>query len=157
MCGIVGAFPLNKTDLEIDPKLRRQLALFIHNEILFETVARGKDATGIAAAFGPPLIPNETAANSFWAALKQPVDTADFFLNDGTSPKYSGQDAQANLERFMDASSAIQRPLCHIIGHTRAKTVGTEFNPMNNHPILQWLLRRPCFRYLASFCIPLVF
>lgn len=136
MCGIVGAFPLNKTDLDIDPKLRRQLALFIHNEILFETVARGKDATGVSAAFGPPLVPNENAAEAFWVALKQPVDTADFFLNDGTSSRYNGQDEQANLERFMDASSLIQRPLRHIIGHTRAKTVGTEFNPLNNHPIL---------------------
>jgi hypothetical protein len=136
MCGIVGAFPLNKTDLDIDPKLRRQIALFIHNEILFETVARGKDATGVSVAFGPPVEPNENAADYFWAALKQPVDTADFFLNDGTSSRYNGQDEQANLERFMDASSAIQRPLRHIIGHTRAKTVGTEFNPLNNHPIL---------------------
>lgn len=136
MCGIVGVFPLNKTDLQVDANLRRKLALFIHNEILFETVARGKDATGVSAAFGPPSVPNPDVAENFWCALKQPVDTEDFFLNDGTSSKYAGQDDQANLERFMDVSSMIQRPLRHIIGHTRAKTVGSEFNPLNNHPIL---------------------
>ena len=136
MCGIVGLFPLNKTDLQVDANLRRKIALFIHNEILFETVARGKDATGMSVAFGPPYTPNADVAQAFWSALKQPVDTEDFFLNDGTSSKYTGQDEQANLERFMDVSSSIQRPLRHIIGHTRAKTVGSEFNPLNNHPIL---------------------
>jgi hypothetical protein len=136
MCGIVGVFPLNKTDLQIDANMRRQIAFFIHNEILFETVARGKDATGVSAAFGPTFKPTEGVADHFWCALKQPVDTEDFFLNDGTQSKYSGQDDQANLERFMDVSTMIKRPLRHIIGHTRAKTVGSEFNPLNNHPIL---------------------
>jgi hypothetical protein len=135
MCGIVGAFPLNKVDLEIDDKLRRQLILYLHNEVLFETIARGKDSTGMAISYGLPEEP-ETSVENFWMVLKQPVDTVEFFLNDGESSKYHGQTEEANTERLMDVASLIQRPLNHIIGHTRAKTVGSEFNPLNNHPII---------------------
>lgn len=136
MCGIVGAFPLNKVDLEIDPKLRRQLTLFLHNEILFETIARGKDSTGVSISYGLPDEDLEEDVEKFWMVLKQPVDTIEFFLNDGESNKYHGQDDEANIESMMDVASLIQRPMNHIIGHTRAKTVGSEFNPLNNHPII---------------------
>jgi len=136
MCGIVGAFPLNKVDLEIDPKLRRQLTLFLHNEILFETIARGKDSTGVSISYGLPDDDPEASVEKFWMVLKQPVDTIEFFLNDGESSKYHGQDEEANIESMMDVASLIQRPMNHIIGHTRAKTVGSEFNPLNNHPII---------------------
>ena len=135
MCGIVGVFPLNKVDLQIDPKLRRQLALFIHNEILYETIARGKDSTGVAISYGLPDNP-EVSVDNFWVVLKQPVDTVEFFLNDGDDSTYKGQDEAANIESIMNVASLIQRPMHHIIGHTRAKTVGSEFNPLNNHPII---------------------
>ena len=54
MCGIVGVFPLNTPNIKVDAQTRRILALFFHNEILFETVVRGKDSTGVAASFGLP-------------------------------------------------------------------------------------------------------
>jgi len=135
MCGIVGVFALNKTDLEIDSNLRRRVALFLHNEILFETIARGKDATGISVSLGQPFNKTEKVP-PYWHVIKQPVDTEDFFLNDGTSARYDGQDENANIERCMDVATMLQRPLQHIIGHTRARTVGSEFNPNNNHPII---------------------
>ena len=132
MCGVVGAFPLNKPGLEIDPQTRRLVLLYLHNEILFETVARGKDATGMALSFGA----KEEGGNPYWAVLKQPVRTAEFFTNDGTSARYKGQDEEANIERYMDVACLLNRDLKHVLGHTRAKTKGSEFNPLNNHPIL---------------------
>ncbi|MGW8181321.1 MAG: hypothetical protein ACWGQW_21530, partial [bacterium] len=132
MCGVVGAFPLNKPGLEVDPQVRRMVLLYLHNEILFETVARGKDATGMALSFGP----KEEGGSPYWAVLKQPVRTGDFFTNDGTQAKYKGQDEEANIERYMDVACLLGRPLKHVLGHTRAKTKGSEFNPLNNHPIL---------------------
>lgn len=133
MCGIVGAFPINKKNLEIDEKQRRLLMLYLHNEVLLETVARGKDATGIALSFGPDP---EKGGDPFWCVLKQPVDTSDFFTNDGTASRYRGQDEEANIERAMDVACLLDRRLNHVLGHTRAKTVGSEYNPLNNHPIL---------------------
>lgn len=132
MCGIVGAFPLNKPGLEMDPQTRRLVLLYLHNETLFETVARGKDATGMALSFGP----REEGGAPYWAVLKQPVRTCDFFINDGSSSRYKGQDDEANIERYMDVACLLTRPLKHVLGHTRAKTQGSEFNPLNNHPIL---------------------
>lgn len=132
MCGIVGAFPLNKPGLAMDAQTRRLVLLYLHNEVLFETVARGKDATGMALSFGP----KEEGGKPYWAVLKQPVRTADFFTNDGTSTRYKGQDEEANVERYMDVACLLGRPLNHVLGHTRAKTKGSEFNPLNNHPII---------------------
>lgn len=141
MCGIVGAFPLNKPDLQISQDTRRLLTLFLHNEVLFETVVRGRDSTGIAASFGRPYKEVEeklrkSAVSKYWAVLKQPVDTEDFFLNDGSLERYKGQDEDANIERMMDVACLLQRPLRHILGHTRKKTIGSEYNSLNNHPII---------------------
>lgn len=133
MCGIVGAFPLNKPNMEMKEQIRRRVLLYLHNEILFETVARGKDATGIAIGFGAG--PDDKAP--YWTVLKQPVPTSDFFENDGSNTtRYKGQDEQANIERFMHVATLLNRPFKQVLGHTRAKTKGTEFNPLNNHPIM---------------------
>lgn len=137
MCGIVGAFPLNKPDLQIDAEARRIITLFLHNELLHETIARGKDATGVAISLGYPYdAEGDVALPKFWSVIKQPVNAVDFFLNDGTQARYKGQDEEANIGRVMDVACLLQRPLLHIIGHTRAKTKGSEYTPNNNHPIL---------------------
>lgn len=135
MCGIVGVIPVNRTDLEVDDKTRRLVSLYLHNEILRETKARGEDATGLALAFGP----DQTNAESkpFWYVVKQPVVSDDFFLNDGSDPKYSGQDPEATITRVMEVASLIDnRKFYHVIGHARKKTLGSEYNPLNNHPII---------------------
>lgn len=134
MCGIVGVFPLNSPNLGVSPAMRRGLAFWFHNELLFHTIKRGKDATGMALAFGPQY---EGEGDPYlWAVLKQPVDAEDFFLNDGTDKRYTGQKKNANIEFLMGAADNLKRPLIHILGHARAKTTGSELNPMNNHPIL---------------------
>jgi len=112
------------------------MALWFHNEILFWTLERGKDATGLVATFGAPFNPESVDDPTFYACLKQPVDAEDFFLNDGLDKRYAGQKKNANIEFLMEAFPNVQRPLLHIIGHTRAKTTGSELNTMNNHPIL---------------------
>jgi len=134
MCGIVGVFPLKTSNQAVGPASRRLISLYIHNETLLETVARGKDATGIALSFGQ----RETDPQGpyFWTVLKQPVDTGDFYNNDGTSPRYKGQEEGADIFNLMDVACEVKRPLLHILGHTRAKTVGSEYHPVNNHPIL---------------------
>jgi len=136
MCGIVGVFLLNKPDIVVSPVARRLISLFFHNELLLHTMSRGKDSTGISVSFGPPVGAPEKASPSFWSVLKQPVDAYDFMLNDGTQERYRGQDEAANYESLMDAASLLQRPLYHVLGHARKKTKGSEFNPLNNHPIL---------------------
>jgi len=133
MCGIVGAFPLNIPDLQVDAKLRRLLTLYLHNEILLETISRGRDATGVAFSFG--AAPDDENSVPFWYLLKQPVDSEDFFENT-SSFQYEGQEEDANIARVMHVACLLEgRNFNHIIGHTRAKTVGSEYNPNNNHPI----------------------
>lgn len=137
MCGIVGVFPLNKLNLQIDAATRRIVTLFLHNEILYETIVRGKDATGLAVSFGYPYnTEGDISLPKFWSVIKQPVDAIDFFLNDGTQLRYKGQDEEANINRVMDVACLLERPLLHVLGHTRAKTTGSEYMPNNNHPIL---------------------
>ncbi len=136
MCGIVGVFPIKTASTQVSLGMQRAMTLWFHNEILAWTIERGKDATGLVATFGPPLDPESQADPTFFACLKQPVDAEDFFLNDGSDKRYAGQKKNANIEFLMEALSNVNRPLLHMIGHTRAKTTGSELNPMNNHPIL---------------------
>lgn len=134
MCGIVGAFPLNVQGLDLDVGVRRRATMFLHNEVLLETVARGRDATGMALTFGRRE--DDPEGSYLWTVLKQPVDTGGFFLNDGTDSRYNGQDEGANLDNLMAVAFNVERPLLHILGHTRAKTIGSEYSPLNNHPIM---------------------
>ncbi len=136
MCGIVGVFPVSTNNQKLSPNLRKALALWFHNEVLYHTVKRGKDATGLVATFGNHYDTEKETAPYFWACIKQPVDTEDFFNNDGTDKRYAGQKKNANITYMMDRFAAAKRPLMHIIGHARAKTKGSETNPNNNHPIL---------------------
>ena len=71
MCGLVGAFRLNKTDLEIEQKLQRAAMLFLHNEVLYRTVKRGKHATGVSISLGKATDPKVEGGDiPFWAILK---------------------------------------------------------------------------------------
>ncbi len=137
MCGIVGVFPIGTNHHQkIAPELRRALAFWLHNELLYWTVKRGKDATGMVATFGEHYDTSKESAPYFWTCIKQPVDTEDFFNNDGTDKRYAGQKKNANITYLMDRMAVIPRPLLHIIGHARLGTIGSETNPNNNHPIL---------------------
>lgn len=146
MCGIVGAFPLNKPDLDIDPNFRRRLIFYLHNEVLYHTIKRGEDATGIAVSYGQPegpeaektlakYYPDGEVAPSFYAVIKQAEPTTKFFFNDGSrNPK--GQKDHANVRRFTEAALKVPRRLYHILGHTRKYTLGSPMNQLNNHPIM---------------------
>jgi hypothetical protein len=136
MCGIVGVIPLQSKSRKISDEMQRALAIWFHNEVLYHTVKRGKDATGLVATFGAHSDKENHPSPSFWACLKQPVETEEFFANDGSDKKYQGQGKNANIYKLIDKMHSVSRPLLHLVGHTRAKTVGTEFNPNNNHPII---------------------
>lgn len=136
MCGIVGVFPLNQKNIKVAPELIKPLALWFNNEILYYTVKRGKDATGIAVSLGQKLGEDGKLLPAHWSTLKQAVDTEDFFNNDGTESKYHGQEDVANIKNFLKHVINADRPFMHVIGHARAKTVGSEYDPRNNHPII---------------------
>jgi hypothetical protein len=106
--------------------------MLLHNETLLETVERGKDATGIALSMGTV----QGEQDNFWLVLKQPVTTYEFFENRGQLEKYKTQDKCANTETAMRAALTPKVPLYHVLGHTRKKTQGTEYDPHNNHPII---------------------
>jgi len=133
MCGIVGVFPLNVQGLTVDERTRRIAAAFIHNEILLNTLPRGKDATGIACSFGKREGHEDDQNEHF--ILKQPVPVTDFVTNDGTGARYESQDKIANLKAVLKATANLNRPLNHIIGHCRLGTKGSEYLYLNNHPI----------------------
>lgn len=136
MCGIVGVFPVKQAQPLISSKLQQTLALWFHNEVLFPTIKRGKDATGIVVTYGTPNPNSLHQEPTWWGCLKQPVDVEDFFLNDGSDKRYTGQDEGHNFETMMRDLAEIDRPLTHVIGHARYRTKGSELNFMNNHPII---------------------
>lgn len=134
MCGIVGVIALNQ-QVDISVEDRKRAAFFLHNEILFHTVDRGKDSTGAVMCF--PGMEGVADGEPFWAVIKQPVKTEEFFHNEGEETyKYKGQDPNANFKRFARAYLAYQGMPHHIIGHCRQGTVGSAYTPFNNHPII---------------------
>lgn len=114
MCGILGmAFQKGhnmKNSQEVQLILRR---LFI------ESKRRGSDATGVA------FINLQNAA-----VIKQHIPATDFvetkFYNKMITDRVIMEGAYKNLHK---------EPLI-ILGHTRAKTKGTQLNRHNNHPII---------------------
>jgi hypothetical protein len=132
MCGITGMFPLN-TKCELDAYTRKQLIMWYNTELLHHTIERGKDATGITVSFTEGT--GEKAKHSF-LCLKQPTDADDFFVNDGTEHKYKEQEDDANPVLVHHKILEKELKFNFIIGHTRRKTIGTEYNVNNNHPII---------------------
>lgn len=132
MCGVVGAFLL-KAPFKVDPGVRRALSYWIHNEVLYHTVERGKDSTGFAVSFDPPAGSDE---KPFWFCVKQPVKTEEFFLNNGEGYKYKGQQPHENIDALSRAILKVPGEMRFLLGHTRKKTLGTHLNPHNNHPIV---------------------
>jgi hypothetical protein len=135
MCGVVGVIPLNVAGLELSDRQRLEICLFFNQELLVETVPRGKDATGVAVSFGPRYTIPEDAP--YWAILKQAVPSPEFISNDGLGKDYEQQDKHANMELLTDSILHINenRRFNYIMSHCRFATKGTVRNPNNNHPI----------------------
>lgn len=132
MCGITGIFPLN-TKCELDEHTRKKLILWFNTELLFHTIERGRDATGITVSLTEGE--GEEEEHSF-LCLKQPADATDFFENDGTEQKYRTQEENAAPLRVHHSILSNTDKFNFIIGHTRKKTQGSVYNVNNNHPII---------------------
>lgn len=131
MCGVVGVFLLN-TEVDVDPNVRKNIAHWLHNEVLYRTLPRGKDATGFVANF----MPKEVGQEPVVILAKQPVGTPEFFENDGSNPRYSSQKEYENINSLTTIMQNIPMDMNFILGHTRKKTLGTELVPHNNHPLV---------------------
>lgn len=131
MCGVVGVFLLN-TEVDVDPVVRRKIAHWLHNEVLYRTLPRGKDATGFVANF----MPREEGQEPVVILAKQPVGAPEFFENDGSDPRYSSQKEYENINSLTSIMQNIPMDMSFILGHTRKKTLGTELVPHNNHPLV---------------------
>lgn len=132
MCGITGIFPLN-TKCKLDAQQRKKLILWFNTELLFHTIERGRDATGITVSLTEGE--GEEQQNSF-LVLKQPSDATDFFENDGTGHRYTTQEDNAAPIKVHHSLINNEAKFNFIIGHTRKKTQGSEYNVNNNHPII---------------------
>lgn len=136
MCGIVGVIPININGRDLDNQRIIEISLFLQNELLLETVSRGKDATGVVASFDK--IRNGAEEDEpHWTILKQPVPAEEFIRNDGMDNRYSEQDPNANMVSFSRGMFHLgkKRDFNYLVGHCRAATQGTVYNPYNNHPI----------------------
>lgn len=132
MCGITGIFPLN-TKCDLSEMQRKKLILWFNTELLFHTIERGRDATGITVSLTEGE--GEEKENCF-LCLKQPSDATDFFENDGTGHKYKTQENNAAPIRVHHSLLGGEAKFNFIIGHTRKKTQGSQYNVNNNHPII---------------------
>jgi len=113
MCGILG-IALQK-GCEVN---RPQLLSHLLRELLFESMARGSDATGVAFASGYRI-----------GVIKNNVDATDFIA-----------DRAFNMacRRYIKLGNHVDHNMntTAVIGHTRAKTKGTPLVRYNNHPIV---------------------
>jgi hypothetical protein len=114
-------------------KKRKKLILWFNTELLYHTIERGRDATGITVSLTEGE--GEEKENSF-LCLKQPADATDFFENDGTEYKYNTQEDNAAPVTVHHSILSNENKFNFIIGHTRKKTQGSEYNVNNNHPII---------------------
>lgn len=129
MCGIIGVLPKKTKISDSIPRSAREASIrFLATQLLIGVEERGKDATGIAAHL----------AGQEWFVLKQPVAAKEFTVNTGQE-KYSNQKTYHNYRSAMAAwrNCAENKSLtAACIGHARKGTKGSEYEDVNNHPIL---------------------
>jgi len=122
MCGIVGIFNLKKTEdatfLETDKAF---LLKYLLTELTIETQPRGRDATGYCALF----------QNGETIGLKHGIKASEFCTKVWNKDEFNFTNHLKLIEAYHNEIS----PIASILAHCRAKTVGSETNNDNNHPI----------------------
>ena len=130
MCGIVGLFTYKFDNKDIDVRIKAILQRMLFSESLVFMEPRGKDSTGIALLWDD----HETSI------VKQPVKARQFAKEDGFwgEDHQNPEDPDANfkwlMDKWMRKHPTVQ--LKQALGHVRAGTKGSEYNPHNNHPII---------------------
>jgi hypothetical protein len=129
MCGILGLYPF-KFNQQIDQKVKTFIQRWLFVETLVNMESRGKDATGVSVLW----------KDSKTAVVKQPVTSSFFTINDGNvKDEYKDpKDERATFGWIMKKwSERLQvADVAQVLGHVRAKTKGSEYDPHNNHPII---------------------
>jgi len=130
MCGIIGLFAYACKTKDLDPRVEALIQRMLFTESLVYMEPRGKDATGVSLLWDD----NETSV------IKQPINARQFSIDDGLWGKdfANPDDENANFKWFMEKwlRGLPEVRLRHALGHVRAGTKGSEFNPHNNHPII---------------------
>ena len=120
MCGIVGLMANGEFETKKEEKIRQEAMIFLVTELLQLTMARGKDATGLATGF----------ADGDFMGLKMGVSAQEFVSRFGG--KETDYDGYLNIWRKKSSPAKL------VIGHCRKPSTtvgaGTEDNA-NNHPI----------------------
>lgn len=122
MCGIVGIFNMtNAQDAIFSEKDKSFLIKYLLSELLIETEARGKDATGYFSLF----------QDKNGVGLKHGIKASTFCTKDWDNGEFTFKNHLNLIEAYHNEVS----PLATGLAHCRAKTVGTETDNDNNHPI----------------------
>lgn len=128
MCGICGVFTYNSSN-KIDFRVRSVIQRFLFSSGLMYMEPRGKDASGMALLW----------SDNNSAVVKQPVPVSHFVIDDGRwGEQYTNPvDKDAHYKWLMNTWLRNNKVhLMQALGHVRAKTQGSEYNPHNNHPII---------------------
>jgi glucosamine 6-phosphate synthetase-like amidotransferase/phosphosugar isomerase protein len=115
MCGIVGVV---QYDSKVSKEIRQRALKILFADIMLRTLSRGRDATGIYQVMG----------DGDWMMAKKAEKVTDWLFkerSDGTDPQI--------YQDFAESWGTHARELRALVGHCRAKTVGSASNE-NNHP-----------------------
>lgn len=122
MCGIVGIFNMKNTeDAIFSEKDKAFLIKYLLTELTIETQPRGRDATGYCALF----------QNGETIGLKHGIKAEEFCTKIWDKNEFNFTNHLKLIEAYHNEIS----PAASILAHCRAKTVGSETNNDNNHPI----------------------
>lgn len=123
MCGIVGIFNMtNAQEATFSEQDKSFLIKYLLSELTMETESRGKDATGYFSLF----------QDGNGVGLKHGIKATDFCTKDwGEDGEFTFQNHLKLVEAYHNEKS----PVASALSHCRAKTIGTETDNDNNHPI----------------------
>lgn len=116
MCGIVVGMCFGKLSARKE-KVRQKLLRYFTTELLLQTEARGKDATGAAVLFN----------DGNFVGIKRGERSSSFLAKFGESKEYYGG--------FLKVWQETASPAKIYLGHCRAGTTGSKLINANNHPI----------------------
>lgn len=125
MCGIVGVI---QYESEIPRAIRHRALRILFSELMLKTESRGRDATGLY----------QVMADGDWMMTKKAQKVTDWVNMERDDPKC--EDPYV-YDEIMESWLDHPEELSAVIGHCRAKTVGSTSNE-NNHPFAIQLDKR---------------